>query len=405
MYAVIDLETTGFDPLRHDRIVEIAVVHVDEHGDLTSEWCTLVNPQRDLGPQHVHGVTAAAARRAPTFPRIAGRVAELLRDRVLVAHNLAFDAPFLAHQFRDIGVAAPIRLESGLCTMRMAARFLPDAARSLAACCAAAGIPLDHAHCALDDTRAAAMLLGHYIRAAGTPVPWTELLDRRSAAVWPPMPPASFHEVQRGAGDHEKPDFLARLVDHLPRDVDPSADGYLAILDRAIVDRRISATEADALVRAAADLGLDRAAVLESHRGYLGDLAAAALAEGPVGPRETAHLHRVADLLGLPRAAVAAAFDQVHSRVRGPRRHTPFRLGTGDLVVFTGQTREPRNVWEQRARDAGLLVAGRVDATTRLVVAADVDTMSIKAHAARAYGVPIVGEHTFGELIGRAEPV
>ena len=71
MYAVIDLETTGLNPDRHDRIVEIAIVHVDAAGDITYEWSTLVNPHRDMGPQHIHGISAADARRAPSFAQVA----------------------------------------------------------------------------------------------------------------------------------------------------------------------------------------------------------------------------------------------------------------------------------------------------------------------------------------------
>jgi DNA polymerase III epsilon subunit-like protein len=36
-FAVIDLETTGLFPGGHDRIVELAVVHVDEHGLITGQ--------------------------------------------------------------------------------------------------------------------------------------------------------------------------------------------------------------------------------------------------------------------------------------------------------------------------------------------------------------------------------
>ena len=64
MYAVVDVETTGLRPSWHDRVVEIAIVHVDDAGTIEAEWCTLVNPQRDLGPQHIHGITAAEARRS-----------------------------------------------------------------------------------------------------------------------------------------------------------------------------------------------------------------------------------------------------------------------------------------------------------------------------------------------------
>lgn len=34
-FAVIDFETTGLSPATHDRVIEVAVVHVDEHGELS----------------------------------------------------------------------------------------------------------------------------------------------------------------------------------------------------------------------------------------------------------------------------------------------------------------------------------------------------------------------------------
>src|SRR5690349_12368440 len=134
MYAVIDVETTGLRARRHDRIIEIAVVHLDEQGRVQDEWCSLINPDRDLGPQHIHGISAAEAGPAPTFAQVAGTVAALLRDRTLVAHNLAFDALFLDAEFRRLGHTVPVDARQGLCTMQLAPHFLPSAGRSLLDC-------------------------------------------------------------------------------------------------------------------------------------------------------------------------------------------------------------------------------------------------------------------------------
>src|SRR5215469_7308837 len=83
-YAIVDLETTGIHPGRHERVVEVAVVHVSASGDITGTWETLINPQRDLGPQRIHRVRAAHILRAPTFDQIGGALVELLRGRVVV---------------------------------------------------------------------------------------------------------------------------------------------------------------------------------------------------------------------------------------------------------------------------------------------------------------------------------
>ena len=54
-YAVVDLETTGLFPGGQDRIIEIAVVLTDRTGEVEETWWTLVNPERDLGPQNEIG--------------------------------------------------------------------------------------------------------------------------------------------------------------------------------------------------------------------------------------------------------------------------------------------------------------------------------------------------------------
>ena len=66
MYAVIDTETTGLSPRLRHRIVELAVVLVDESGQVEDEFCTLLNPERDLGPQHIHGIRGAEVINAPS---------------------------------------------------------------------------------------------------------------------------------------------------------------------------------------------------------------------------------------------------------------------------------------------------------------------------------------------------
>ena len=88
-YAVLDLETTGLSPANHHRIVEVAVVLVDDAGQTVYEWATLVNPERDVTASEIHGLTGADVYRAPTFSQIAGQLTKLLSGRVAVAHNLA----------------------------------------------------------------------------------------------------------------------------------------------------------------------------------------------------------------------------------------------------------------------------------------------------------------------------
>jgi DNA polymerase-3 subunit epsilon len=197
-YAVVDVETTGFRTSEEDRIVEIGVVHLNPAGEVTGEWATLVDPERDLGPEHVHGITPADIRHAPTFKEIAGALAALLHGRVVAAHNLPFDARFISYEFGRLGIDWTLDHRFGICTMSWAAHFLPGDPRTLASCCAVAGIPLDGHHDALVDARAAAGLLRHYIRRAGPVLPWRHLFDLVSPAPAPELPDAGAPWVRRG---------------------------------------------------------------------------------------------------------------------------------------------------------------------------------------------------------------
>ncbi|MEU4338309.1 exonuclease domain-containing protein [Micromonospora lupini] len=398
MYAVIDLETTGLRTSWHDRIVEVAVVHLDETGRTTGEWCSLVNPNRDLGPQHIHGITAAEARRAPGFDQVAGHLADLIRGRVLVAHNLTFDAPFLHAEYQRVGIDAPIDQIPGLCTMRLAPHFLPSAGRSLGECCRLAGLPPHQAHSALHDAHAAAQLLSYYLRVAGSPPPWTTTATAATGLPWPPITASPVVAVQRREAGHREQHFLARLVDRLPRLQEPEGDAYLALLDQALLDRHISATEADALVVTAETFGLARVDIEHLHRSYLGSLAEVALEDGVVTTTERHDLDEVAALLGLQRSDVDEA---LAAATNIPRQHqsSGWRLQPGDKVVFTGAMDPPRSDWEEQARAAGLLVGDNVTKKTRLLVAADPDTMSGKAKLARKHGIPIVHPAAYQKML------
>ena len=146
--VVVDVETTGFGAF--DRVVEIAIVTLDpETWETQDEFDTLVNPERDVGPTGVHGVTAGMVELAPVFEELLPPVAQRLRGTVLVAHNLPFDTRMLRYEFERHGV--PIDFGHGWCT-------LSATGRKLGVACEREGIRLTNAHRALADARATAEL-------------------------------------------------------------------------------------------------------------------------------------------------------------------------------------------------------------------------------------------------------
>ena len=53
-FAVVDVETTGFSPRLHDRMIEVAVVRMAANGAIEDEYVTLLNPERDIGATSFH---------------------------------------------------------------------------------------------------------------------------------------------------------------------------------------------------------------------------------------------------------------------------------------------------------------------------------------------------------------
>lgn len=436
-YAVVDLETTGLRPSWHDRIVEIGVVHLDPDGQVEGTWETLVNPERDLGPQEIHGIAAADVLGAPTFADVAGTVVDLLRGRTFVAHNATFDTSFLRASYDGLGVNVPVSSATSLCTMRWAGRLLPRAPRTLAGCCAHAGIPLRDHHAALADAAATAALLTHLMDVAGRPrpgsrhamkpdgtwsPPWSEICAVAEAAPWPAIRHRGCACAVRGNATRRQVPFLSRLVDSLPGVcADDAATAYLSLLDRALLDRFLSVREQHALVACARDLGIDQPTAIELHRRYVLSLARAAWADGILTNAEREDLLAVATLLDLDPAEVEEALTTtrpagggdahpiVPGATRGARQGRGagapssalehFRLAPGDMVVFTGQMALPREVWMDRARAAGLVPHTGVTKKVRLVVAADPDSLSGKACKAADYGIPIVTEDAFAAML------
>ena len=159
--GLVYFETTGFRGLTTDRVVEVGVVCLDRSGELADEWTTLVNPDRDVSAGHIHGITARDVYGAPLFAEVAGVLADSLRGRVLVAHNLSFEAQFLTGEFARLGHDLQLERECGICTMTLASTYLPQSPRNLGACCLSCGLETGDAHSALADARAATGLLCH----------------------------------------------------------------------------------------------------------------------------------------------------------------------------------------------------------------------------------------------------
>jgi ATP-dependent helicase Lhr and Lhr-like helicase len=184
-WAVVDLETTGFDPWPEHRAVEVAVLRLAPDGSVTAELDTLVNPGRAVDATEIHGITDAMLRDAPSFVEIAGDLATLLQDAIVVAHNVLFDVGFLRGEFQLAGFTLPP--VAALCTAQLTRLLHPDAEAKLTECCRRFGIDHHEPHTALSDARATARLLAIHLETARA-----RGLNTLADLEWlpgPPLPP------------------------------------------------------------------------------------------------------------------------------------------------------------------------------------------------------------------------
>jgi len=179
------------------------------------------------------------------------------------------------------------------------------------------------------------------------------------------------------------------------------------MLDAALLDRQICATEADALVDLAHGLGLPKSEVIDIHHRYLRALAQAVWSDGVLTADERRDVDTVATLLALDPTVVDQVLNDARELLiaaRSARAEQQLHVGgltlhPGDKVVLTGQMQRGRAETTAQVQAAGLRMMTSVSRKTTVVVAADPDSLSGKAEDARALGIPVVNEHTFMRVL------
>src|SRR6201985_635377 len=94
---VLDTETTGLDPLRGDRLVEIGCVEIFNRMPTGQTFHRHINPERDMPAEAfaVHGLSSEFLATKPLFTEVVGEFLEFIADAPLVIHNASFDIGFI----------------------------------------------------------------------------------------------------------------------------------------------------------------------------------------------------------------------------------------------------------------------------------------------------------------------
>lgn len=95
-----DTETTDLvDP----KVCSIAMIKVDDSGNVIDTLFELINPEKDVSPEasKVNGFTLESLKQYKTFSELADKIIDFVGKEVVVFHNADFDMSVLNKEFED----------------------------------------------------------------------------------------------------------------------------------------------------------------------------------------------------------------------------------------------------------------------------------------------------------------
>ena len=103
-FVVLDFETTGFRPLENE-IIQYGLVEY-KNGRIIDEKSQYIKPEFGI-PQKITSITGISDSTVRNSPGIEEVIEELycsLKDRIIVAHNAAFDMKFLLQNLAETNI-------------------------------------------------------------------------------------------------------------------------------------------------------------------------------------------------------------------------------------------------------------------------------------------------------------
>jgi DNA polymerase III subunit epsilon len=142
---IFDTETTGLDPQRGDRMVEIGCIEMVNRVATGRTFHAYFNPDRNMPAEAeaVHGLSEAFLSDKPRFTERAAELIEFIEDSPLIAHNAGFDFGFLNAELTICGLEIVSR-DRMVDTVAIARTRHPGAKLSLDALCTRYGIDRSH---------------------------------------------------------------------------------------------------------------------------------------------------------------------------------------------------------------------------------------------------------------------
>jgi len=133
---VLDTETTGLDPNKGDRLIEIGCIEIINRMPTGREFHRFINPEREVPAeaQAVHGISTSFLKDKPLFAKVADDFLAFIGEETLVIHNAPFDIGFLNAELARVK-KPKIEMARVVDTLQIARRKHPAGPNNLDALC------------------------------------------------------------------------------------------------------------------------------------------------------------------------------------------------------------------------------------------------------------------------------
>ena len=416
-FSVIDIETTGFSK-SYDRIIELAIIRINESGNVIDTYETLINPERDVGPSHIHGISASDVINAPKFDVISKQLIPIIDNSILVSHNKAFDLGFLTREFQRLDKSFPDFY--GICTLNLSKVLFPELpSRKLKILCEYLDILVENAHVAYEDCLATSQLftkmyetycfdygkqnfyesfiVGNKFIAPKKVVLNKKIKFKRSDA-----------KISKQKNDSQIKELLNRIPDTY-KSSEYNISEYLNLLDRILEDRLITKEEITEIESYANIHEISSANLVKIHGEYFRRLVRFYLSDKILSNAEILDLEKVGDLLQINRDEQNMIIELEKAELDLNKQESSVNLENfkDKSICFTGQLLSKingviisRETAHSLALEKGMIVRKGVTKKLDYLIVADPNTQSGKATKARKYGIKILAEPVFWKEIG-----
>jgi DNA polymerase III epsilon subunit family exonuclease len=174
-FVVLDLETTGLDPKRHE-IIEIGAIRANLDSETHPTFQTLVKPESRIPREitAINGITQAMVEESGTdLTQALAEFLDFIQDLPLVTFNAQFDMAFLDNAARKHGLTINNRYT---CALQLARKAWPELPSHRLVDLAKLGNLLDDdTHRALGDCRRALTIFIAAADAYGRKISWNRL--------------------------------------------------------------------------------------------------------------------------------------------------------------------------------------------------------------------------------------